>query len=162
VCSFVSVDSTFSECRASTLMGPTAVSGHLLRSIISIRNVAHQLALVFVSLSARERVLFVCFSRVSRLDRQRQFAACLLLACFFCSLFCWLRSWPEVLDRFLLAFGFFGRVSGGKEIDFFFLCAVAVLTLVSGEGEGEVEGKGSREREGGRRTLKSYLSFGFA
>lgn len=63
----VVVDSTFSECRASTLMGPTAVSGHSLRSIISSRNVAHQLALVFVPLSARERVLFFCFSRVSRL-----------------------------------------------------------------------------------------------
>jgi hypothetical protein len=79
----VVVDSTFSECRAS-------------------------IALVFVSLSARERVLFVCFSGVSRLDRQRQFAACLLLACFFCSLFAGFGAGREVLDRFLLAFFFLG------------------------------------------------------
>lgn len=120
----VVVDSTFSECRASTLMGPTAVSGHSLRSIIISRNVAHQLALVFVPLSARERVLFFCFSRVSRLDRQRQFAACLLLACFFCSLFAGFGAGREVLDRFLLAF-FFG---GGFLVEKKSLCLSSVCS----------------------------------
>lgn len=65
MCSFVSVDSMLSECRASTLMGPTAVSGHLLRSIISSRNVAHRLARVYLPLCARAHSLLLFLSRLA-------------------------------------------------------------------------------------------------
>jgi hypothetical protein len=79
VCSFVSVDSLSSECRASTLMGPTAVSGHLLRSIIRSRNVALRLARVYIHLCARARSFLLFLSRLASrvwIDRDNSLLVC--------------------------------------------------------------------------------------
>jgi hypothetical protein len=89
-------------------MGPTAVSGHVLRSIINSRNVAHRLALVFVSLSLRASAFSSSVSLASRvwIDRENSLLVCCWRAF---SVACLLvRSWPEVLDRFLLVFVFLG------------------------------------------------------
>jgi hypothetical protein len=121
VCSFVSVDSMSSECRASTLMGPTAVSGHLLRSIISSRNVAHRLARVYVHLCARARPLLLFLSRFRVwIDRDNSLLVCCWRAF---SVACLLASeLAGSLRQVSSCIRFFWRVSCGKEIALFVLC----------------------------------------